>query len=135
MKLAGEGRHKNTSHTQRILPSPRIKSPILSSPPPLGDQLPKQTAAVMKVINMIDGISVSADLKPRARILGAGAARIYSLPPSYDGSLAAPTETPTNSLGLRRSQLWAELSVRHCQLFLKMFFLKLLSCQSEACNN
>lgn len=76
-------RREAQKHSSRSKNSPsRIKSLILSSspPPPLGDQLPKQTAAVMNVINMIDGISVSADLTPRAGVLGAGAAWIY--PPS-----------------------------------------------------
>lgn len=58
-------------------PSLQIKS-LFFLPLPLGDQLPKQTAAVMNVINMIDGISAFADLTPRARVLGAGAVQIYS---------------------------------------------------------
>lgn len=76
-----EKKCKDTAHAKSI-PHLSNKKPILSFSPRC-DQLPKQTGAVMNVINMIDGISGAADLTPRARVQGAGAAKIYS-PPSHD---------------------------------------------------
>lgn len=74
---------------------------------PRCDQLPKQTGAVMNVINVIDGISGAADLTPRARVQGAGAAQIYSPPSSssHDTLSSAKTVELLNLHSLPRLKL------------------------------